>query len=69
MADSENKQELKRNKLRIHKHLFSLNEAENKALEKYMKKYRVSNKSRFIRETLMYAILKKLEEDSPTLFD
>ena len=69
MADSENKQELNRNKLRVHKHLFSLNEAENKALMKYMKKYRVSNKSRFIRETLMYAILKKLEEDSPTLFD
>lgn len=69
MADSENKQELNRSKLRVHKHLFSLNEAENKALMKYMKKYRVSNKSRFIRETLMYAILKKLEEDSPTLFD
>ena len=69
MAEKDNKEDLKRNKLRVHKHLFSLNDAENRALMKYMKKYRISNKSRFIRETLMYAILKKLEEDSPTLFD
>jgi hypothetical protein len=49
--------------------MFLLNDAENRALNKYMKKYRVSNKSRLIREALMMAVIKKLEEDSPTLFD
>lgn len=58
-----------RSKLRVHKHLFSLNDSENKALERYLIKYKVSNKSKFIRETLMYAILKRFDEDTPTLFD
>ena len=58
-----------RSKLRVHKHLFSLNEHENKALERYLIKYKVSNKSKFIRETLMHTILKKFDEDTPTLFD
>jgi hypothetical protein len=55
--------------LRTHKHFFSLNDKENKALERYVAKYKVKNKSRFIRETLMFAILKKFDEDHPTLFD
>ncbi|OJV33301.1 MAG: hypothetical protein BGO29_06340 [Bacteroidales bacterium 36-12] len=60
---------LQRDKLRKHKHLFILNDAENNALNRYISQYRVSNKSKFIRETLMQAILKKFEEDTPTLFD
>ncbi len=55
--------------LRTHKHFFSLNDKENKALERYVSRYKVRNKSRFIRETLMFAILKKFDEDHPTLFD
>jgi hypothetical protein len=55
--------------LRVHKHLFMLNDLENKALERYLRKYRVQNKSKFIRETLMMAILRRFEEDAPTLFD
>ena len=55
--------------LRTHKHFFSLNDQENKALNRYVAKYKVKNKSRFIRETLMVAILKKFDEDHPTLFD
>ena len=46
-----------------------LNEKEQKMLDKFCEKYGVSNKSRLIRETLMRAILKQLENDQPTLFD
>ena len=55
--------------LRIHQHVFMLNDEENKALDRYIAKYKVKNKSRFIRETLMISILKKFDEDQPTLFD
>jgi hypothetical protein len=65
-----NKQSLlKRNSLRTHRHIFTLNDEENRALNRYIKKYNVRNKSKFIRETLMIAIIKKMEEDNPTLFD
>jgi len=60
---------IKPSSLRIHKHLFMLNDLENKALERYLKKYKVQNKSKFIRETLMMAILRRFDEDAPTLFD
>lgn len=59
----------KRTSLRIHRQLFTLNEEENNALIRYMTKYKVQNKSKFIRETLMIAIIRKFEEDHPTLFD
>lgn len=69
MEKKGNNRVIVKRKARIHKHLFSLNESENRALQRYIEKYRVSNKSRFIRETLMAAILKRFEEDMPTLFD
>lgn len=59
----------KRNSLRTHRQIFTLNDEENKALTRYINKYKISNKSKFIRETLMLAIIRKLEEDHPTLFD
>jgi metal-responsive CopG/Arc/MetJ family transcriptional regulator len=46
-----------------------LNESELRTLDRFCEKYGVSNKSRLIRETLMRAILKKMENDQPTLFD
>jgi len=55
--------------LRTHRHLLTLNDEENKALMRYIAKYKVSNKTRFIRETLMLAIIRKFEDDHPTLFD
>jgi len=59
----------KRNSLRTHRQIFTLNDEENKALIRYIAKYQVQNKSKFIRETLMMTIIKKMEEDHPTLFD
>ena len=55
--------------LREHRLTFRLNDLEMKALMKYYKKYKVKNKARFLRETVMYAVLKKFDEDYPTLFD
>jgi len=59
----------KRNSLRTHRQIFTLNDEENKALIRYISKYKVQNKSKFIRETLMLSIIRKMEEDHPTLFD
>ena len=58
-----------RNSLRTHRHICTLNDEENKALNRYIAKYKVQNKSKFIRETLMIAIIRKMEQDHPTLFD
>ncbi|MDD4921316.1 MAG: hypothetical protein PHS30_02430 [Bacteroidales bacterium] len=46
----------------------SLNDPEYKALEKYCAKYKITNRTRFIRESLMKSILSRLGEDYPTLF-
>jgi hypothetical protein len=54
---------------RHHRLTFRLNDLEMKALAKYYKKYKVKNHARFLRETIMYAILKKFDEDYPTLFE
>lgn len=54
---------------RKHRKTFSFNELEQAAFDKYCKKYKVKNKSRFMREAIVKAILKKFDEDYPTLFD
>jgi hypothetical protein len=53
---------------RVHKQTFLLNAREMRAINRYCEKYRVSNKSKFIRETVVTAILKKFDNDHPTLF-
>ena len=47
----------------------SLNDPELKALEKYCAKYKITNRTRFIRESLMKIILTRMSEDYPTLFE
>ncbi len=59
----------KRNSLRTHRHSFTLNNEENKAFNRFLTKYKVKNKSKYIRETLIISVIKKFEEDHPTLFD
>lgn len=46
-----------------------LNESEQRALDRFCERYHITNRSRLVRETLMRAILKKIESDEPTLFD
>lgn len=54
---------------RQHRQSFRLNDFELQALMKYYKKYKVKNRARFLRETVMAIVLKKFEDDYPTLFD
>lgn len=58
-----------RNTTRTHRQVFVLNDDENKVLNRYIAKYKVRNKSKLIRETLMMAIIRKMEQDHPRLFD
>jgi hypothetical protein len=46
-----------------------LNNREMRALGIYCSRYRVRNKSEFFRETIMKAILKRFEEEHPTLWE
>jgi len=46
-----------------------LNNREMRALGIYCSRYRVKNKSEFLRETVMKAILKRFGEEHPTLWE
>jgi hypothetical protein len=46
-----------------------LNNKELRALGIYCNRYRVKNKSEFMRETIMKAILKRFGEEHPTLWE
>ena len=54
---------------RIHKFSITLNEREYIVFKNYIKKYKISNKSQVIREALFTHILKKFDDDYPSLFD
>ncbi|CDE61556.1 putative uncharacterized protein [Parabacteroides sp. CAG:409] len=54
---------------RIHKITFMLNDDEYKTVQRYLDKYRIANKSRWYRETILSHIMRTLEEDYPTLFN
>ena len=54
---------------REHRSSILLNDKEQQTLDRFCEKYGISNRSRLIRETLIRAILKQLENDQPTLFD
>lgn len=56
-------------RLRRKRVVFMLNEAEYEALENYCRKYKIKNRSGLIRSTLMTTILKRFNEDYPTLFN
>jgi len=46
-----------------------LNHREMRALDIYCNRYRVKNKSEFLRETIIKAILKRFEEEHPSLWE
>jgi hypothetical protein len=54
---------------RINKLSLMLNNREMRALSIYCNRYRVKNKSEFLRETIMKAILKRFEDEHPTLWE
>ena len=45
-----------------------LSEDEQLIVDRYLEKYKISNKSRWLRETILMFIHKNMEEDYPTLF-
>jgi hypothetical protein len=53
---------------RVHKVTFMLNDDEYNMIERYLGKYKIENKSRWYRETILSHVLRTLEEDHPTLF-
>ncbi|MBS2098931.1 hypothetical protein [Carboxylicivirga linearis] len=55
--------------IRKHKATFLLNDKENEAIEAYCKKYKIGNKSKFMRETVMRVVMEQFLEDYPTLFE
>ncbi len=46
-----------------------LNSREMKALGIYCERFRIKNRSEFFRETVMKAILKRFEEEHPSLWE
>lgn len=46
-----------------------LSEQEQRIVNAHLKKYGISNRSRWMRETLLISICKKMEDDYPTLFN
>jgi hypothetical protein len=54
---------------RKHPVQFLFNDLELEAFEKYCKKYKIKNKSKFIRETVITEVLVQFDRDYPSLFD
>lgn len=45
-----------------------MSEDEQLIVDRYLDKYKITNKSRWLRETILMFIHKNMEEDYPTLF-
>ena len=48
---------------------FMLSDEEMEIIGFYLRKYKISNRSRWFRETIMNHILKNMDMDYPTLFE
>ena len=54
--------------LRSNKKAIRFNNKEMKAIDTYCRKYKIINRSKFMREAIIGTILKKFDEDYPSLF-
>jgi hypothetical protein len=45
------------------------NQREREAIDLYCQKYNIKNRSKFMREVILTEVLKKFDEDYPTLFE
>lgn len=54
---------------RIHRKSILFNKREIQAIDHYCKKYKIGNKSKFMREMIITSVLKKFDEDYPSLFE
>jgi hypothetical protein len=48
--------------------ILTLSDAEQHIVDGYLQKYKIKNKSRWLRETVLQFIHKNMEDDYPTLF-
>lgn len=64
-VDQNNNEKLRR----THRTSILFNQREQEAIDLYCDKYKIRNKSKFMREVIMTEILKKFDEDYPTLFE
>ncbi|MCF8226431.1 MAG: hypothetical protein K9J30_11195 [Bacteroidales bacterium] len=55
--------------LRTSRTSLSFNQREKEAIDLYCHKYMISNKSKFMREAILTEVLKRFDEDYPTLFE
>lgn len=53
---------------RHHRMICFVSEEEQQIVNRYLEKYKITNKSRWLRETVLMFVYQKLEEDYPTLF-
>lgn len=56
-------------RLRTKKVVFTLADEEYELIHFYLKKYKITNRSRWYRETVLSHVLKSMDKDYPTLFE
>jgi len=61
--------EKKDHSVRNERYSFLVNSTEKQTIENYLRKYKIRNRSRWMRETLITFIIKNLDQDYPTLFN
>jgi ABC-type dipeptide/oligopeptide/nickel transport system ATPase subunit len=54
---------------RINRQSILFNERELKAIEHYCERFKINNRSKFMREAIISEVLKKFEENYPTLWE
>ena len=59
----------KESSTRVERYSFLVNPDEKQMIENYLRKYKIRNRSRWMRETLITFIIKNLDQDYPTLFN
>ncbi|MDR1545045.1 MAG: hypothetical protein LBS50_11720 [Prevotellaceae bacterium] len=64
-----NQQQNSKKKPRNHRICLSLNDDEKDYIDFFVKKYKINNTAKYMRQTIIRHILLRLEQDSPTLFD
>ena len=54
---------------RINRQSILFNNRELKAIDHYCKRFKINNRSKFMREAIITEVLKKFEENHPTLWE
>lgn len=53
---------------RVHRKALVFNTLELEAIEVYCNRYKIKNRSKFLREAIISKVLQQFEKDHPTLF-